>query len=106
MVVAHIHLMSQIGARVTLTELAERVGAAFGGGRTFAQSQLTEYHKGKVMPPLDVVLAYARATGVDPGWLAFGGESEAPAPSGFSGVPDAPLTSVSRKRGAKKRGHS
>jgi transcriptional regulator with XRE-family HTH domain len=106
MVVAHIHLMSQIGMRVTLTELADRVGIAFGGGRTFAQSQITEYHKGKVMPPLDVVLAYAKATSVDPGWLAFGSESAAPAPSGFSGVPDAPLTAVDRKSSAKKRSRS
>jgi transcriptional regulator with XRE-family HTH domain len=99
-VVAHIHLMSQIGARVTLLELAARMTRAH-GKRSFTQGQMSEYQKGITSPSLEVVWAYAKATGVDPGWLAFGSETSAPAPSGFSGVPDMPLP---RKRPTKKRG--
>ncbi len=41
-----------------------------------------DYEKGKVKSlPLHVVLAYAKACGVDPGWLAFGNpDSDASAP--------------------------
>lgn len=101
--VAHIHLMSQVGARVTLQELADRTSKAH-GKRRFTQGQMSEYQKGTTAPSLEVVWAYAKATGVDPGWLGFGTGSGAPAPPGFSGVPDAPATPAPGKRGAKKRG--
>jgi transcriptional regulator with XRE-family HTH domain len=105
MVVAHIQLMSQIGVRVTFVDLADRVTRAH-GTRQFTAGQVSEYQKASVMPPIEVVWAYAKATGVDPGWLAFGTDSAAPAPSGFSGVPDSPATPVPRKSGVKKRRHS
>jgi hypothetical protein len=104
-VVAHIYLMSQIGVRVTLAELAERVTKAH-GSRRFTPSQISEYQKAVVAQPPDVVWAYAKATLTDPGWLYFGEDTAAPAPSGFSGVPDAPLTPAPRKRSTKKRGHT
>ena len=102
MVIAQLHLMSQIGRRLTLTDLAELVGKAH-GSRSFSQGQMTGYQKGSVAAPLDVIWAYAKATRVDPGWLAFGGDTAAPGPPGYSGVPDAPATPAPRPRGAKKR---
>jgi transcriptional regulator with XRE-family HTH domain len=103
MVVAQISLMSQIGHRVTFVELAERVSRAH-GKRSFTAGQVSEYQKANVMPPLEVVWAYAKACGVDPGWLAFGDDTSASGPSGFAGVPNTPLTPAPRPRGAKKRG--
>lgn len=79
MELAHLHLRAQLGGRkVPYAELAERVSAAH-GERTFTAGQVSEYQK-TVEPPRDVIAAYAIACDVDPGWLAFGELSKAPAP--------------------------
>lgn len=79
---AHVHLISHIRQRVTLTELADRVSKKH-PDRTFTPTQIQEYKKGKARPWLDVIQAYALATEVDPGWLAFGDRTQAPAPPGW-----------------------
>ena len=95
--------MSQIGTRVTLTDLAVRMSRAH-GKRRFTPGQVSEYEKAEVKSfPLDVIWAAARATGVDPGWLAFGPETAAPPPSVLGSLPPAPLTPI-RKRPSQKRG--
>lgn len=89
-VIAHGHLMSQIGQRVTLSDLAARMSRAH-GSRRFTQGLVSQYENAKVKSyPLDVIMAGAKATGVDPGWLAFGGASGAPMPPGIAHAPPAP----------------
>jgi transcriptional regulator with XRE-family HTH domain len=80
MIRAHIHLEGVLGRRVELKELAEMTTRAH-GEKSFSQGKLSGYRLGAVNPSVDVLAAYAKATRVDPGWLAFGRESEAPAPA-------------------------
>jgi hypothetical protein len=112
MVIAHGVLMSQIGSRVTLTALAERMTRVH-GTRRFTPGQVSDYQKAEVVTyPLEVIWTYAKASGVDPGWLAFGSESKAPAPAGSAShrgaeLPPAPLEEMPRRRKAtakRKRG--
>jgi hypothetical protein len=49
-----------------------------------SQSQISAYKAADVVPPAARVLAIAKRTGVDPGWLAFGAETGAPEPAGFA----------------------
>lgn len=49
-----------------------------------SQSQISNYKTAVSAPPSARVLAIAKRTGVDPGWLAFGAESAAPEPPGFA----------------------
>jgi transcriptional regulator with XRE-family HTH domain len=55
--------------------LAEHVGVS--------ATQISDYKKREIAPPADRTLAIARGVGVDPGWLAFGEDTAAPAPDGF-----------------------
>lgn len=56
--------------------LAEQVGVA--------PSRIAEYKARTEAPSAARTLALAQACGVDPGWLAFGEDSQAPAPEGFA----------------------
>lgn len=47
-------------------------------------ASITDYKSRDVAPPADRTLAIAKWVGVDPGWLAFGEETGAPAPEGFA----------------------
>src|SRR4051812_8952382 len=58
-------------------ELAERLGFK-------SQSEISTYKKRETPPHAERVLIVAKACGVDPGWLAFGEETAAPAPEGFA----------------------
>ena len=102
MVAAHGSLMSQIGTRLTQGDLAERMSRAH-GKRRFVSAQISEYQGAGVKSyPLDVIMAYAKATGVDPGWLAFGAASGAPAPLGVTAEPlpaAHPPTGIARRGG-------
>jgi hypothetical protein len=63
------------GRREKDGEFADAIGVSGG---------LVSAFKGaKEPPPTDRVLAIAKRCGVDPGWLAFGNGSHAPAPDGF-----------------------
>lgn len=64
------------GRWTTDGDLAKELG--FSG-----QSEITTYKKRAVAPGAQHVLIIARRTGVDPGWLAFGADSEAPEPQGY-----------------------
>jgi hypothetical protein len=56
-------------------ELARQVGVA--------ASRIVEYKARSEAPGASRTLALARVMAVDPGWLAFGEASQAPAPGGF-----------------------
>lgn len=56
-------------------ELATRIGVN--------ASQISEYKGREESPPAKRTLAIAQICGVDPGWLAFGADSAAPAPERF-----------------------
>jgi hypothetical protein len=47
-------------------------------------SQMTEYKARLTAPASERTLALAKRIEVDPGWLAFGEDSKAPAPDGFT----------------------
>ena len=57
-------------------ELAKSVG--------IAASQISGYKSRDEAPNAKRTLALAQACGADPGWLAFGEDTAAPAPEGFS----------------------
>jgi transcriptional regulator with XRE-family HTH domain len=48
-----------------------------------SQSEITAYKSRAIPPHATHVLLIAQQCGVDPGWLAFGQDSKAPAPDGF-----------------------
>lgn len=66
------------GGGVTQEWLGRQVGRILGEDLV-SQSAVSRWFKGAT-PDLDTIAALGRALGVDPGWLAFGELSEAPAP--------------------------
>lgn len=94
---------------VTYAELAAMVSRAH-GGRVLDASQVSKYEKGQTSPPTDVLLAYAKVCGVDPGWLTYGADSAAPAPplAGAAPVsyarPPGRVGALRRAAGGKGRG--
>ena len=66
--------------RATYPDFAEIVGRVRVPPRTYDQSMVAKWLEGSV-PGLDTIAALAVALNVDPGWLAFGDRSLAPAPS-------------------------
>lgn len=48
-----------------------------------SKASVSDYKKSETAPAAERTLAIAQWVGVDPGWLAFGAESAAPAPEGF-----------------------
>jgi transcriptional regulator with XRE-family HTH domain len=81
---AHRRAEGDSGENITFEDLAKLSTKA---GHRMTLGQASEYEKGDVPPKLHIVLALAKALGVDAGWLAFGEESGAPAPPGWVGRP-------------------
>lgn len=63
----------------------EENDSAFARGVGVVPGAVTGYKEGDSPPPVARILAIAKRCGVDPGWLAFGEDSAAPAPNGFAG---------------------
>lgn len=68
-------------AEVADAEFAKRVAKQLRRRKPFRTSSVSQWRTEKQVPPPDVQLAIARECGVDPGWLTYGGLSQAPAPS-------------------------
>lgn len=68
--------------KMTQEAFAERVGECL-GRKTVGKVTISRWEQGKAVPTLESLLAIARAGTVDPGWLAFGDESQAPPPERF-----------------------
>lgn len=74
---------------VTLAELGELVAQQLGRQKAFDPSVVARWIKGRQDPDTrDAWLALAETLQVDPGWLAFGDASSAPAPEGFVAAPE------------------
>ncbi|MGH7271786.1 MAG: helix-turn-helix domain-containing protein [Polyangiaceae bacterium] len=58
---------------VTGEEFAELVSKC--RGQTVQGPQVSDYERGKHAPKLDTILAWAKVSEVDPGWLAFGDDA-------------------------------
>ena len=57
--------------------------SAFAKAIEVSASTISDYRQRDEVPPAERVLTIAERTGVDPGWLAFGARTQAPAPAGF-----------------------
>ena len=68
--------------KMTQEAFAERVGECL-GRKTVGKVTISRWEQGKAVPTLESLLAIAKAGTVDPGWLAFGDESQAPPPERF-----------------------
>lgn len=62
-------------------ELGEIVSTALERRQPYDASQVSRWFGGRSVPDLRTICEIARALDVDPGWLAFGEDSKAPAPS-------------------------
>ena len=66
------------GGGATQEWLGKRVGRILGEAEV-SQSAVSRWFKGAT-PDLETIAAIAKALDVDPGWLAFGEDSQAPSP--------------------------
>src|SRR5215216_2805109 len=64
--------------KIELTEFGQRIGARL-MRPAVSPSTIMEWFAGEI-PDVATVQAVAEVCGVDPGWLAFGSSSRAPAP--------------------------
>jgi hypothetical protein len=87
------------GDAVSQALMAELVSAHL--KQPIAQTQWSRYEKGESEPPLAVLEATARVSGLARGWLAFGDEV-IPGPVGAGGLTQAEVTRAIKKS-AKKR---
>lgn len=102
----HLLIEGATGRRVTLAEVGEMVGAAL-EREPYSAGSVLAWEKGVSVPDVRVIAALARActsvgVEVDPGWLAFGSESYAPAPVGLASALTRPLSVVRSKKARKK----
>lgn len=77
--------------KMTQEEFAKRVGEHLGRD-TVGKVTISRWEQGKKVPTLENLLAIAKAGAVDPGWLAFGDESQAPPPERY--LPKAAIDSL------------
>lgn len=90
---ALLHLQRRMRRKVTQLEVGQAVAVMLGRGE-ITSAVVSRYFTGKREMDLVEIAAYAKVLGVDPGWLAFGTDSEAPAPEGWT----PPVTSEERDR--------
>lgn len=81
--------LSTFGERFLFARLVQALGGTTETDGDFAEavgvgsSTITGYKSADEAPPAGRALAIAKRCGVDPGWLSFGDDSAAPAPSGW-----------------------
>jgi transcriptional regulator with XRE-family HTH domain len=86
--------------QIPLARVGKRIADRMGRAEAFPAGTVSRWAAGKNVPQeLEVILAAAQETGVDPGWLTFGEASAAPAPAGW--IPPArPDPAISAASGA------
>ena len=73
-------LQAKLGRSVSQSWLAQRMADELGQA-SVSQSTISGYFTGKFQPDtIDRWVALAKVLEVDPGWLAFGDDSQAPPP--------------------------
>lgn len=81
---------STFSERLEFTRDRQRMLGTWQKDEVFAEAvgvsstQISEYKRREIAPPADRTLAIAKWCAVDPGWLAFGEDTSAPAPDGFA----------------------
>lgn len=70
----------RMGGNLSQEWLAGEVSRRLGLKTPLTQSGVSRWLRGSVPKDLKTIVAIAQALRVDPGWLAFGGESKAPGP--------------------------
>jgi transcriptional regulator with XRE-family HTH domain len=81
---ARLHLAAVEGRTIGDAELARRVAKRLPSGR-MDESLVGKWRRGTV-PSVAKIAALAQECDVDPGWLAFGDRSTAPAPEQWAAV--------------------
>lgn len=76
---AWLYFQARAGRQVTQREVGRRVAELMGRRRPHNPATVSAWFKGTA-PDAETITALARALDVDPGWLAFGAASQAPAP--------------------------
>lgn len=95
-------LQVELGENVSLRELGARVAKAHTEGRSFSGTQILQYQNGEIdKVGIDFVWAYAKATGADAGWLAFGDEHAPEVPRATMAAPIPGVPGAKIKRSSK-----
>jgi transcriptional regulator with XRE-family HTH domain len=76
--VAHLHRLE--GRFESKTEIGRRVSNLLSRDRPYTPTAINKWFNEGVVPDIATIAALAKVLQVDPGWLAFGDESRAPAP--------------------------
>lgn len=84
------------GDSVSQEQMAELVSAEL--GRTLHPTQWRRYESGGRQAPLEVIAAAAAVSGLDPAYIAFGGQRPTPIAGGFQS-----MTESDEEKDADKR---
>lgn len=71
----------EVRGRVSYEEIADAVAERTGRKPAHRPTSVGRWFKGESVPDVPSIWALANFFGVDPGWLAFGDASDAPAPA-------------------------
>ena len=82
--------------KIENSEIGRRVAEKMGREEPYRSQSVGRWLE-ESEPGLDVIVGLAEVLGVDPGWLAFGEASKAPAPSGYDATHQSPTESPTRR---------
>jgi hypothetical protein len=83
---ARVQLALSSGHKVTQAGLGALVSQALGREQAITGATVSRWEAGQSVPDLESVAGIAAVCKVDPGWLAFGPSSGAPAPDELAGM--------------------
>lgn len=97
---SNVLLAGRLGRKVTYAELLEALTISMGEDAPKSTSTISRWFTDGTVPDVETVRRTAQFFKVDPGWLAFGEDSAAPAP----GNPAADLSEPQSPPDTKRRG--
>jgi transcriptional regulator with XRE-family HTH domain len=77
---ARVELSARLGEKVPQDGFGLLVARRLGREKPITAATVSRWEAGEGVPDLATIQAAAELSGVDPGWLAFGSRSQAPAP--------------------------